>query len=232
MNVAGLVGVIALVGLLGAGEPAKPTVGFRLQDHRGAWHTLDEAARSKTRRPGLSRDRVPPGRDLCPEDWPRSHATSRSAESVFSGLTPIAAGRTGRDRSVRREARPVVSDPQGCGQRPGRPDRGRADPRGLRPGSGRDRSFTGAESTINTPSGSIGPRRQLDATWSTPSNRSPRRPTGDSDAEDRRGRLQDRSGLQAGQRRGAVTYTRGCRRDSAGPIAWPVIAPARSPRSP
>src|SRR3954464_6846235 len=35
-----LVGVMALVG---AGEAAKTTVDFRLQDHRGAWHTLDEA---------------------------------------------------------------------------------------------------------------------------------------------------------------------------------------------
>ena len=43
MGGTGLVGVMALVGLLGSGEPAKPTVGFRLQDHRGAWHTLDEA---------------------------------------------------------------------------------------------------------------------------------------------------------------------------------------------
>jgi peroxiredoxin len=39
----GLVGVMALVGLVGPGEPAQSTVGFRLQDHRGAWHTLDEA---------------------------------------------------------------------------------------------------------------------------------------------------------------------------------------------
>ena len=43
MGATGLVGVMALVGLVGSGEPAKPTVGFRLQDHRGAWHTLDEA---------------------------------------------------------------------------------------------------------------------------------------------------------------------------------------------
>jgi len=28
--------------IIGAGEPAKPTVEFRLQDHRGVWHTLDE----------------------------------------------------------------------------------------------------------------------------------------------------------------------------------------------
>jgi peroxiredoxin/mono/diheme cytochrome c family protein len=34
---------MALVSLVGPGEPAEPTVGFRLQDHRGAWHTLDEA---------------------------------------------------------------------------------------------------------------------------------------------------------------------------------------------
>ena len=40
MVATGLVGVLALVGL---GDPAKPTVDFRLQDHRGAWHTLDEA---------------------------------------------------------------------------------------------------------------------------------------------------------------------------------------------
>jgi peroxiredoxin len=43
MGATGLVGVMALVGLVGSGEPAKTTVGFRLQDHRGAWHTLDEA---------------------------------------------------------------------------------------------------------------------------------------------------------------------------------------------
>ena len=43
MGVLGLAGVMALIGLVGAGEPAKPTVGLRLQDHRGAWHTLDEA---------------------------------------------------------------------------------------------------------------------------------------------------------------------------------------------
>src|SRR5947209_7432247 len=39
MGANGLVAVMALVGLVGSGEP---TVGFRLQDHRGAWHTLDE----------------------------------------------------------------------------------------------------------------------------------------------------------------------------------------------
>lgn len=43
MGATGLVGVMALVSLIGPGEPAQPTVGFRLQDHRGAWHTLDEA---------------------------------------------------------------------------------------------------------------------------------------------------------------------------------------------
>ena len=43
MGGTGLVGVMALFCLLGAGEPAKPTVDFRLQDHRGAWHTLEEA---------------------------------------------------------------------------------------------------------------------------------------------------------------------------------------------
>src|SRR5947209_17910404 len=40
MGANGLVAVMALVGLVGSGEP---TVGFRLQDHRGTWHTLDEA---------------------------------------------------------------------------------------------------------------------------------------------------------------------------------------------
>ena len=43
MGATGLVGVMALISLVGAGKPAKPTVDFRLQDHRGAWHTLDEA---------------------------------------------------------------------------------------------------------------------------------------------------------------------------------------------
>src|SRR5262249_55779128 len=43
MGATGLVGVMALISLVGAGEPAKPAVDFRLQDHRGAWHTLDEA---------------------------------------------------------------------------------------------------------------------------------------------------------------------------------------------
>lgn len=43
MSGTGLVGVVLLAGLVGAGEPAKPTVDFRLQDHRGAWHTLDDA---------------------------------------------------------------------------------------------------------------------------------------------------------------------------------------------
>jgi peroxiredoxin/mono/diheme cytochrome c family protein len=42
MGTLGLVGVLALVGLLGSGEPAKSTISFRLQDHRGSWHTLDE----------------------------------------------------------------------------------------------------------------------------------------------------------------------------------------------
>ncbi len=42
MGATGLVGVMALV-LVGSGGPAKATVDFRLQDHRGAWHTLDEA---------------------------------------------------------------------------------------------------------------------------------------------------------------------------------------------
>ena len=43
MGVTGLAGVMALVAFIGPGDPAKPTVDFRLQDHRGAWHTLDEA---------------------------------------------------------------------------------------------------------------------------------------------------------------------------------------------
>ncbi len=43
MGAMGWVGVMTLVSLVGASEPAKPTVDFRLQDHRGAWHTLDEA---------------------------------------------------------------------------------------------------------------------------------------------------------------------------------------------
>jgi peroxiredoxin len=34
---------MALISMAGLGEPAKPSVDFRLQDHRGAWHTLDEA---------------------------------------------------------------------------------------------------------------------------------------------------------------------------------------------
>ena len=42
MGGTGLLRVMALVGLIGSGETAEPTVGFRLQDHRGAWHTLDE----------------------------------------------------------------------------------------------------------------------------------------------------------------------------------------------
>ncbi|HEY2154363.1 MAG TPA: redoxin domain-containing protein [Isosphaeraceae bacterium] len=43
MGATALVWVMALVGLVGSVEPAKPTVDFRLQDHRGTWHTLDEA---------------------------------------------------------------------------------------------------------------------------------------------------------------------------------------------
>ena len=43
MRAIGLVGVLALVGLAGADEAAKPAADFRLQDHRGAWHSLDEA---------------------------------------------------------------------------------------------------------------------------------------------------------------------------------------------
>src|SRR5262249_8942920 len=43
MGATSLVGVMALVSLVGPGEPARPTVDFRLQDHRGAWHALDEA---------------------------------------------------------------------------------------------------------------------------------------------------------------------------------------------
>jgi peroxiredoxin/mono/diheme cytochrome c family protein len=43
MVATGLVGVMALISLLGLGEPPKPAVDFRLQDFRGAWHTLDEA---------------------------------------------------------------------------------------------------------------------------------------------------------------------------------------------
>src|SRR6478752_5761908 len=46
MGATGLVGVMALV-LVGSGGPAKATVDFRLQDHRGAWHTLDEARDGK-----------------------------------------------------------------------------------------------------------------------------------------------------------------------------------------
>src|SRR3954453_18393534 len=43
MGITGLVGVMAMVGGVGGGGPPNPTVDFRLQDHRGAWHTLDEA---------------------------------------------------------------------------------------------------------------------------------------------------------------------------------------------
>ncbi len=42
MGVAGFVGVVALVSLAGSGDPAEKVADFRLQDHRGAWHTLDE----------------------------------------------------------------------------------------------------------------------------------------------------------------------------------------------
>ncbi len=38
-----LVVIMTALALLGAGEPATPAISFRLQDHRGAWHTLDEA---------------------------------------------------------------------------------------------------------------------------------------------------------------------------------------------
>lgn len=47
MGVAGLVGIVALIGLAGSGEAARPSADFRLQDHRGAWHTLDEARERK-----------------------------------------------------------------------------------------------------------------------------------------------------------------------------------------
>ncbi|QEH36182.1 thiol-disulfide oxidoreductase [Aquisphaera giovannonii] len=43
MGVMGWIGILAAVGLGGAGQPTTPAAGFRLQDHRGAWHTLDEA---------------------------------------------------------------------------------------------------------------------------------------------------------------------------------------------
>jgi peroxiredoxin len=43
MGATGLVGVTVLISLVGAGERADPPIDFRLQDHRGAWHTLDEA---------------------------------------------------------------------------------------------------------------------------------------------------------------------------------------------
>ncbi|MHB1561704.1 MAG: redoxin domain-containing protein [Isosphaeraceae bacterium] len=45
MSAMGMAGVMALLGLVGTGpgETARPTADFRLQDHRGAWHTLDEA---------------------------------------------------------------------------------------------------------------------------------------------------------------------------------------------
>ena len=47
MGAIGWVVGMALFVLVGSGEPAKPTVAFRLQDHRGAWHTLDEARERK-----------------------------------------------------------------------------------------------------------------------------------------------------------------------------------------
>src|SRR4051812_26619143 len=47
MLATGFLGVMVLVGLVGAREPEKPAVNFRLQDHRGAWHTLDEARDAK-----------------------------------------------------------------------------------------------------------------------------------------------------------------------------------------
>ncbi len=43
MSVTGLFGALVLVGMIGGGEPARRAADFRLQDHRGAWHTLDEA---------------------------------------------------------------------------------------------------------------------------------------------------------------------------------------------
>src|SRR4051812_44495318 len=47
MLATGFLGVMVLVGLVGAREPEKPAVNFRLQDHRGAWYTLDEARNRK-----------------------------------------------------------------------------------------------------------------------------------------------------------------------------------------
>ena len=44
MGASNLVAILLLAGLAGAGGPAESSVEFRLQDHRGAWHALDEAS--------------------------------------------------------------------------------------------------------------------------------------------------------------------------------------------
>src|SRR5271155_4547014 len=94
MGATGLVGVMALVSLLGSGEPAKLAVGFRLQDHRGAWHTLDEARDRKVVVLAFLGAECP----LAEAYAPRLPAISRTEASVSSASTPTS--RTGRSRSA------------------------------------------------------------------------------------------------------------------------------------
>jgi hypothetical protein len=48
MGATSLVGAMAMVSLVEPGEPAKPTVGFRLQDYRGAWSMRPATERSSS----------------------------------------------------------------------------------------------------------------------------------------------------------------------------------------
>ena len=97
MGGTGLVGVMALVSLLGPGEPAKPTVSFRLQDHRGAWHTLDEARDRKVVVLAFLGTECPLAEAYAPGS-PSSPAISGSEVSPSSASTPTS--RMGRSRSA------------------------------------------------------------------------------------------------------------------------------------
>src|SRR3954451_13340319 len=61
-----LFGVMAMLGRVGPGEPAKPTIDFRLQDHRGAWHALDEARDRKVVGLAFLRTECPPAEAYAP----------------------------------------------------------------------------------------------------------------------------------------------------------------------
>ena len=200
MGATGLVGVMALIGLAGSGDSAKSTVDFRLQDHRGAWHSLDEARDRKVVVLVFLGVECP----LAEAYAPRLAEIARDFEKRGVGVFgidsnpqdgPVAIGRFAETHAL---PFPILKD---VGNQLADPPGGGADAR---------RSFVLDES--REPSvyrGRIDDQYAIGVHRPSPDpprpgrgpRRGPRRQDGRL-AEDGSGRLQDRSGSETGRRRG------------------------------